>query len=246
MHRRQANDVLHNAGAAAQEIKRGLAASISRLAPVVPGRTLSRVIGVLGGLLAAGATWSAALSPDIAMWGDSMTHICHRHLGEAYAGRRQIYNGGVSGETSQQIRARMVADTAHKNRITVVWYGQNNKVKADVAADVAASLAALAPGNNRFIVLSMVGWARESVRNWPMHTQIVQANKELAARYPDNFIDIRAHLVGLYQRGSEQDQQDFRNDLVPSSLRSDDIHLKDEGCHAVAARVKEFIAAKGW
>jgi len=197
-------------------------------------------------LVAAGSAGAAALSPDIAMWGDSMTHICHRHLGEAYAGQRKVHNGGVSGETSQQIRARMVADKAHKDRITVIWYGQNNKVKADVKADVAASLATLAPGNDRFIVLGMVGWANEAIRNWPMHTQIVQANRELAARYPNNFIDIRAHLVSQYQRGNEQDQDDFRNDLVPSSLRSDAIHLKDEGCHVVAARIKEFIAAKGW
>ena len=69
---------------------------------------------------------------------------------------------------------------------------------------------------------------------------------EAFLRESDNFIDIRAHLVSQYQRGNEQDQEDFRNDLVPSSLRSDAIHLKDEGCHVVAARIKEFIAAKGW
>ncbi len=198
------------------------------------------------GLVAAAGARGAEPSPHIAMWGDSMTHICHRHLAEAYGGQRQVFNGGVSGQTSQQIRARMVADSAHREWITVLWYGQNNKSKAEVKQDIAASLAALPAGHRRFIVLGMVGWAQEAVRGWPMHRQIVQANRELAERYPENFIDIRSHLVSLYQRDDEQDVQDFRHDLVPSSLRSDEIHLKDEGCHAVAARLKAFIAEKGW
>ena len=36
------------------------------------------------------------------------------------------------------------------------------------------------------------------------------------------------------------------NDAVPSSLRYDVIHLRNEGSVLVAERVKAFIDAKGW
>ena len=39
---------------------------------------------------------------------------------------------------------------------------------------------------------------------------------------------------------------DFQNDVPPSSLRFDDIHLTLDGYEVVAQKVKELIDARGW
>ena len=189
---------------------------------------------------------SGALSTNIALWGDSITDIYFPTLRDLYPSRR-VYNGGVSGQTSMQIAARMTADTDHKTWVTVFWYGHNNWTKDEVKADIAASVASLAPGNRAFVVMSMLNWAdgTES-RGQSRYQMITRVNGELAATYPSNFLDISSYLVSLYNRSNAQDVQDFQNDLPPSSLRFDTIHPNDAGCNAISRKLQEFLSARGW
>ena len=187
----------------------------------------------------------AAQSRNIAAWGDSMTALYVPSLQQAFPDR-QVHNGGVVGETSMQIAARQTADAEHKSWISIFWYGHNNWSKDDVKADIQASVAALAPGNGAFIVMSMVNWANSGERGTQEYDNMMRVNRELAALYPDNYLDIHRHLVGLYDPASGQDVQDFQNDLPPSSLRFDAIHLNAAGCDAVAAKLQEVISVKGW
>lgn len=182
-----------------------------------------------------------ALSTDIACWGDSITDLYAQVLPSFYPAR-QVFNGGVVGQTSTQIADREVADTAHKTWISIFWYGHNNGDKSVVKADIARSIAALAQGNKAFVVLSMLPWAGRTQEN----SEMMQVNAELAALYPDNYLDIHEYLVGLYNPNDAQDVQDHANDLTPSSLRFDTIHLNDAGCNAVCARLKDYLAQKGW
>lgn len=187
-----------------------------------------------------------ALSLNIAVWGDSLTDLYQWNLSRLYGTKRQVFNGGVPGETSQQIRQRMVADRAHAHWICVFWYGHNNFVKAEVNPDIVRSVAALAPGNHRFIVMPMLSWATDGRKGSPMYDQVVRAGAELGALYPHNYLDIRAHLLRSYDRNSAQDMQDVQSGITPSSLRFDAIHLNTAGCNTVAARVAEFIVKNGW
>jgi len=57
---------------------------------------------------------------------------------------------------------------------------------------------------------------------------------------------VRDFLVNQYDRSNAQDVQDFQNDVVPSSLRFDEIHLNNQGSVLVATRIRDFIDAKGW
>jgi lysophospholipase L1-like esterase len=184
------------------------------------------------------------LSTNIALWGDSITDLYVHSVRQLYPGR-EVFNGGIPGQTSMQINARLQADTAHRTWVSVLWYGHNNWWKDEVKADIAASIAALAP-NQAFVVLSMLNWAPSGTRGTQEYLDTVRVNRELAERYPDNFLDIREYLVGLYDPNAWQDVQDHQNDLPPSSLRFDGIHLNDAGCMAVARKVQEFLAAKGW
>jgi len=194
------------------------------------------------------ASAPVGLSPNIAAWGDSLTPAFAANLQLLYPGRT-VYDGGVNGQTSTQIAARQLADTAGRNTwINVFWYGQNNVTQpAQIKADLAASIAALAPGNARFLVLSVVNEATPiASKGGADYATIVQLNAELGALYPQNFFDIRSYLVSLYDPTNAQDVADFASGDVPSSLRLDIIHLDNNGSVAVAKKVKELIDAKGW
>lgn len=186
-------------------------------------------------------------SPNIAAWGDSLTPPFAANLQLLYP-TREVYDGGISGQTSNQIAARQVADTGHRTWINIFWYGHNNQTQpAQIKADIAASVATLAPGNTRFLVLAVVNQATAlEIRGGADYPTIIQLNNELAALYPQNYLDIRAHLVNGYNPAIAQDVADFQNDVAPSSLRFDPIHLNNGGSVRVAEKVREVIDAKGW
>jgi hypothetical protein len=142
-----------------------------------------------------------------------------------------------------------IVDTFNRNAwINVFWYGRNNYLNpAIVQADIAASVAFLAPNNRRFIVISILNgsFGGESLGG-AGYNGITQLNSELSALYPQNYLDIRKYLVSQYDLAIPQDVIDFRNDVIPSSLRRDTIHLNEQGSLLVAQKVQEFIRAKGW
>jgi hypothetical protein len=74
----------------------------------------------------------------------------------------------------------------------------------------------------------------------------MQLNADLQALYPDNYLDVRSWLIAHYDPNNSQDVADLANDVPPSSLRYDDIHLRNEGSVLVAQRLKAFIDTKGW
>lgn len=193
------------------------------------------------------AVSAVALSSNIACWGDSLTEFFALNL-QLLEPNRQVFDGGLLGQTSTVIANTQTADTTMTNWISVFWYGHNNDDDpATIKADIARSIAHLAPGNNRFIVMSLVNKAQpDEERGTPEYATIMQLNADLAALYPDNYLDIRAWLVSHYDPNNPQDVIDFSNDVPPSSLRYDEIHLQNQGSVLVAERVKQFIDAKGW
>jgi hypothetical protein len=159
---------------------------------------------------------------------------------------RTVYNGGVPGNLSQMIAARMTADTAHCGWITVLWYGNVNRVESEqIKADLRRSVAWLG-ANRRFVVLSVINAADTEHRGTAAYVSITRLNAELGALYPDNFLDIRSYLVNLYNPALIADHTDFARDVPPFSLRWDDIHLNADGHAAAARRISEFITSRGW
>jgi len=188
----------------------------------------------------------SSASSDIALWGDSMVPGVARAF-QYVDPARQIYDGGIPGETSIQIAARQLADSAHTNWINVFWYGHNNPTAAaQIKADIAASVAHLASGNTSFIVMSVVNQDPREVRGTPGYQILIDLNNELAATYPQNYLDIRAFLVQQSNPGDWQEAQDLQEDVPASSLRFDAIHLNGHGSEMVARRIKEYLEAKGW
>lgn len=223
------------------------------------GPVVSESVGTAGNAAALGpAPVVAAPMPppptttSIAMWGDSMTPPTARAMEQLYNGQREVFDGGVGGETSGEIAARQAADTQRRDWITVFWYGHND-IRIDAAtagartkAELAASIARLTPGNNRFVVLSLANNASDARRGSSQYAAVMQLNSELAALYPQNFLDIRSFMVAQYNPADPQQAQEFQDDVPSSSLRFDDIHLTGQGADVVARRIREYIQSKGW
>lgn len=179
-----------------------------------------------------------------ATWGDSLTAGTG---GTPYPTtlatlqNANVSNGGVGGETSTQIRARMVADVTQYGLYTIIWAGRNNFTSpATVKADIAAMIAKLTSG--KYLVMSVLNGTGEPLGTGDYMT-ITTLNNDLAALYPTHYIDVRAQLVAGYNAGIPQDVIDHANDIPPSSLRSDGIHLNTAGYTLVANAVSTFISA---
>lgn len=189
-----------------------------------------------------------AATPNIAMWGDSLTPGIARAFTYMWDTPRQIFDAGIAGQTSVQIVARETADTDHRDWLTTFWYGHNNVTQPEqIKADIAASVAHLAPGNNRFIVLSVLneGNGLEG-RGSPTYNTIMQLNSELAATYPQNYLDIRSFMVSQFDPNNPQQVEEFQRDEPSSSLRFDAIHLTGSGAEVVGRKIIAFIQSKGW
>lgn len=183
----------------------------------------------------------------IAVWGDSLSNYSPQL--QALYPERSVFNGSVGGQTSTQIKDRQLAEsTGTKWRINIFCYGRNNPDKATVLADLAASVASLDPGNDKFIVLPIRNgdygeWEAVGGEGYKLFSDL---NAAIAAAYPDNYFDMRAYLVSKYDPTNAQDLKDFARDIPPSTLRSDALHLNVAGAQVQAERLKQYISEKGW
>ena len=194
---------------------------------------------------------STPLSPNIVAWGDSLTPAFARNLQVLYPDR-VVLPEGFLGQTSTVVTDAEVADAAHRTWINVFWSGHNDfaedpaSAPAAIKANIARSVAHLAPGNDRFIVMGLINNASWAYKGTDSYGSILKLNAELAAAYAGNYIDIRSWLVANGNASDPTDEQDEQEDVPPQSLRYDDIHLRNQGSVLVAQRVKQFIDAKGW
>jgi lysophospholipase L1-like esterase len=128
----------------------------------------------------------------------------------------------------------------------VLWLGRNNfSSGAQVKADIQACVEFLKTQDRRFVVLSVLNGSGENVGT-ANYNAITTLNNDLKALYPRNYIDVRAALVRAYDSSQTQDVTDFGNDVPPTSLRSDGIHLNTAGYGIVANAVYNFLNLKGW
>ena len=118
---------------------------------------------------------------------------------------------------------------------TWIWAGRNNLRAGDtVLRDIAAMIAFL--GHDRYLVAEVLPSARDTPAQ---HRHLDRLNRSLAEIHGTRFVPLIAALQAAGD-GSAQDEQDIAAGLVPSSLRSDAVHLNDQGYRIVAA---QFVAA---
>ena len=80
----------------------------------------------------------------------------------------------------------------------------------------------------------------------PYHQWTYKLNGDLAATYPQNYLDIRSFMVAQFDPNNPQQVQEAQMDLPSSSLRFDEVHLTGAGDEIVGRRIMAFITANGW
>jgi len=202
-------------------------------------------VGGIDKYLCDGNNWiplsgSLVIDSAIAAWGDSLTS---GDPGSKYPDilanqiNQIVYNGGVGGETSTQIKARFLADPEKWGLPTIIWAGRNNlESPATVKADIAEMVAALT--TDKYLILSIPnGNYAIEYKGQADYVTLIQLNNYLAATYGNHYIDIRTYMVNQYDPNQAQDVIDFGNDITPTSLRSDSLHFNPAGRALVVNKI---------
>ena len=112
-----------------------------------------------------------------------------------------VFNGGVGGDTSTEIAARMLADSRfrHAPDAVLIWAGQNNHTATEtIVADVAAMTAQIDQG--RAVVLGVL-----------RIEDVSEVNAQLAATYGDAFFDVKTAIQAVT---GQTNYEDYRDDAV--------------------------------
>jgi len=133
----------------------------------------------------------------------------------------------------------------YRRDINVFWAGRND-VNTERTGMTVSNIEQMAAhvGHERFMVLAILNGAGEG-RGTAKYDTVVALNRQLAARFPNNFVDVRAALVAS-ANASVADQADRSADIVPGSLRVDNQHLSAGGYRIVAQQVAGFVRRRGW
>lgn len=200
------------------------------------GAVLKSLAAELTAWQLAAATAAEALSGShLAAWGDSLTSGLNEvpyTVELANLTGFTIYNGGVGGETSVQIKDRMLADPAKHAWPTLIWAGRNDSDNPQqVVASIGAMVAAL--GHSQYLVLATLNAADEG-RGTYGYEKTIALNNQLAAAYGAHYLDVRAYLVAHADTG---------NDTIPPALHKpgDLLHLNAAGYALVAACIYERL-----
>ena len=192
---------------------------------------------------------------SIDCWGDSLTEGRGAALGHDFPSLlgflfdRRANNRGVAGETSAQIRSRMLARPAAEGpERAVIWAGRNDDLSdtAAIESNVEGMVASL-PAGSRFLVLGVLNgdMVRER-RGGDRYRAIVALNEHLRRRYGGSYVPIRDALVARGRTGDADDRDAAEADVVPPSFRADALHLNGRGQAEVAYAVEDAMRSNGW
>jgi lysophospholipase L1-like esterase len=209
--------------------------------------------------------YTQAETTDICWWGDSLTRfnglvqwqdrVPPSILADLiYANRSQdvwVINRGIGGESSQDIYDRIaLSGDDEMHAIQIFWMGRNDSpwdasVRTAIKGNIADAIGLIRSTPKRYLVMSILnGNYAAEYAGQTFYNDMMTLNDDLAALYPNNFLDIRQTLIDAADPVA--DATDIANDIVPGSLRSDNIHLNETGDTLVATTVYNWLLAKGW
>lgn len=170
---------------------------------------------------------------NIVCWGNSLTETNRWEFQLMRLTGRYVHNKGVGGETSTQIKNRMIADTTRKWWNHIFWAGRNNVGQvATVQSDIAAMVAALP--HTRYLVFSVTN-SRSEPSGSANYINIASINAGLSSTYGSRFVDVRSWLISKYDPSVPQDVTDHGNDVPPSTLMlGDGLHTNWKGDSLIA------------
>lgn len=152
-----------------------------------------------------------------------------------------LFNRAVSGDAVPCPAASLVTFVEGERmrpRTAWLWLGRNGAADGHtIAGDIAAAVASL--GHQRFLVGSVLTSAADSEearKSW------LALNSQLRETYGARYVDVFGALIAAGD-GSASDAADIAANIVPSSLRSDAIHLNARGYAIVAQAFHDATVA---
>lgn len=176
----------------------------------------------------------------VAWWGDSLTGGA-QDLGSMGAPTQlqnltgwNVYNGGISSQTSTQILARFNTDTLRQHYATIIWAGRNDlgdttTFKTNMSA-FKTTMASI--GNARYVVLGVIKQRLSTEYTGATNsTTINRMNSFLSTTFGSHYVDINALLVASYNPAIPQDVIDNGHGVPPFSKHAlnDSLHLNQVG-----------------
>jgi hypothetical protein len=163
-------------------------------------------------------------------WGDSFTHGVGEKPYPTVLSELTgftVYNEGIPGETSVQIKNRMIANVEKQKWPTLILAGRNDFWYPDSVKHSIAMMVSRIKHNN-YLILSIWNGAGEG-RGTYGYGLLTELNAYLSRTYGSHFLDVRPYLAAHYNPNSPQDVADHNADITPTSLRADWQHLNSAG-----------------
>lgn len=158
----------------------------------------------------------------------------------------RLKNYAVGSTTVEQVKDAIVGMTAGDKALAQFFcFGKPDTADGQDYID-AVDTAMTAISHSRVVLCTPVnGNYAEDFVGGANYQGRLDAAAHIASTYPDNVLDLLQILIDAND-GSAGDLEDVANEIVPRSLRDDDIHWNDAGQLVVANAVKAFLHAKGW
>ena len=133
----------------------------------------------------------------------------------------------------------------HRDDLMIIWSGTNDTPNTTTIQNVINNIDSMIEysSNPNYIVIGLTS-------KYYM-AEVEQVNEILSEKYGEHFLDIRTYILenGLADAEidpTEQDETDIANGEIPSSLRSDDVHLNAEGYTIVGTQVYNKLISLGY
>ncbi len=138
------------------------------------------------------------------------------------------------------------------NKHVIIWAGRNDFY--DNIAQVESNIAQMVQnlGHTNYLVVSVINGDSSAAyaqgttyapgdtsefAGGKYYDQIIALNANLKSTYGARFVDVRSPIVAAYDPSNPQDVINHSNDVTPSSLRRDWLHLNSKGLAIVAQEI---------
>lgn len=192
-------------------------------------------------------------------WGDSLTSAMLGGGGSDWPGILSQLRGGIGvgrhafpGEGSPQIREHFERFNKHRNRLHIIWSGNNSFLRGvqSECEEIARVIGQLE--TDRFLVVGLPN--RTSLTQTDaviaeIGTKHAEINTELARIYGDRFVDFQKNIQDDYVPVDPDDSDDLSRQIMPRSMRDmagTRNHLSTVGAEFLARVLKGRLELLGW
>jgi|GEM_PF-1881076 len=171
----------------------------------------------------------------VAFWGDSMTASLGGYDATypsifGQLSKLNVFNGGIGGQNSTQVKNRLIADTAKLGWNTIIEVGINDVLQSATNTTILANIATMvsALGHNRYVIIAPTRVNSET-NGTARATQKDNLLASLISTYgAERVIDLQGYML-TQGDGGANDNIDVANGINPRSLMSDTIHYNKAG-----------------